>query len=257
MKNIFNGVANKPGVYKIINTTNGRIYIGSAKRFNQRASEHRRRLEKCKHHNKFLQHDFNKCGSDAFEFHVVEVVLGTRQERTVAEQKYVDLSYDNQKLCYNLRKRTKSSERKSCSEETRKLISENSKTMWSKLSLAAKNKRLKNAHTARNKKQTYEKISKALTGRKLSPEHAEKARKACLGKKFGLHSEESKQKMILARKDRKQVKVIQDKTINIFPSINACARHLGISSQTVLNVLNKKYTKGYKTSVFVIELTNI
>lgn len=40
MKKQFNGQANKSGVYKITNLTNGKIYIGSAKHFKyQQASK--------------------------------------------------------------------------------------------------------------------------------------------------------------------------------------------------------------------------
>jgi group I intron endonuclease len=104
MKACYYEHSNKGGIYKIINTTNERIYIGSAKGFKQRYSQHVGSLLKGTHHNKFLQGDFNKCGSDAFEFHVIEVVNGVKEERIIAEQRHVDLHYDDQKLCYNLQK---------------------------------------------------------------------------------------------------------------------------------------------------------
>jgi len=109
MKFIYDGHSNKSGVYKIINTKNGRIYIGSAKRFKERASEHLRLLRKGTSHNKFLQADFNKCGKEAFDFCVVEVVEGNRKARLLIEKKYLDKYYDGQKMCYNFLKKPTSS----------------------------------------------------------------------------------------------------------------------------------------------------
>jgi len=97
MKFIYKGNSRKSGVYKIINAQNGRIYIGSAKRFGERGMGHFRSLKKNKHPNKFLQYDFNKCGEEVFEFHILEVVGGKQKERLLVEQKYLDQYYDGQK----------------------------------------------------------------------------------------------------------------------------------------------------------------
>jgi len=107
MKNIFDGHANKSGIYKIVNTLNGRQYFGSAKRFKQRASEHLNSLQKGTHHNKFLQNDFNKCGENVFEFRVVEVVEGTQDVRLLVEDGYVQKYHDDQEQCYNFMKQAK------------------------------------------------------------------------------------------------------------------------------------------------------
>ena len=56
------------GIYAIENLTNGRMYIGSAQRFNKRWKEHLRALERGVHHSRFLQRDWDKCGSEAFRF---------------------------------------------------------------------------------------------------------------------------------------------------------------------------------------------
>ena len=106
MKTYYNEHSNQPGVYKIINTSNGRIYIGSAKEFKDRYRDHIKSLQKGTHHNKFLQNDWNKCGPDVFEYHVVEVVQGTQAERLLREQTYIDQYHDNQKNCYNFDKKT-------------------------------------------------------------------------------------------------------------------------------------------------------
>lgn len=102
MKYLFHDKANLGGVYKITNLSNGRIYIGSTVRFKQRAMSHRNDLLMNRHLNRFLQNDFNKCGSDNFLFEVVEVVPGDKKDRSSREQHFLDQFYDKQKNCYNL-----------------------------------------------------------------------------------------------------------------------------------------------------------
>jgi len=103
----FNGLANKSGVYKIVNVLDGKIYIGSAKNFKKRAYQHRSSLRNNKHQNKYLQRAFNKHGADAFLFEVIEVVLGSKEKRVLAEQKHLDkyIVEDKWSQCYNLDKK--------------------------------------------------------------------------------------------------------------------------------------------------------
>lgn len=62
----------KSGVYCIENTENGMIYIGgTTRRFKRRWAEHRRALNRGKHHNPYLQRDWTKNGPDAFRFSVL------------------------------------------------------------------------------------------------------------------------------------------------------------------------------------------
>lgn len=102
MKTIFEGCENKPGVYKIYNKLNGRIYIGSAKEFVTRYNKHLCILRKNKHYNNFLQHDYNKCGEENFVFEVLERTTEMKEVRIKLEQKYLDLYYDDQRQCYNI-----------------------------------------------------------------------------------------------------------------------------------------------------------
>lgn len=89
--------ANDGGVYRIVNTTNGREYIGSTCKFKSRAYEHEKALGEKEHHCNFLQADFDKCGTDSFTFEVLEVVptegLDKKQQsaaRILVEQTYID-----------------------------------------------------------------------------------------------------------------------------------------------------------------------
>ncbi len=89
------------GIYRIINTTNNRIYIGSSNRIRRRYHNHLGCLMNSVHQNKFLQHDWNKCGADSFVFEVIEVE-NNKENRLTLEQLYIDKHYDHQKQCYNL-----------------------------------------------------------------------------------------------------------------------------------------------------------
>lgn len=60
------------GIYKITNTLNNKMYIGSAKDFDVRFSRHIRDLKNNAHHNIHLQRSYNKYGFDVFEFEIIE-----------------------------------------------------------------------------------------------------------------------------------------------------------------------------------------
>lgn len=64
---------NESGIYKITCTSNGKIYIGSAKSIVRRWAVHRCELRKDKHKCGYLQNAFNKYGEDAFVIIVVEL----------------------------------------------------------------------------------------------------------------------------------------------------------------------------------------
>ena len=102
MKVLLFGKGGKRGIYKITNINNGRIYFGSTSRLRKRAYEHEKSLKKNKHMNIFLQNDYNKCGSDAFVFTVVETIEGDKNDLLKREQHFLDMFYDKQKRCYNL-----------------------------------------------------------------------------------------------------------------------------------------------------------
>lgn len=99
----YEGHSFKSGIYKITNKLNGRIYIGSAKRFIERWQSHASSLRNQKHSNRFLQADFNKCGEEAFVFEVLEVTEGKpKEERLLLEEQYIRIYYDSGTNCYNL-----------------------------------------------------------------------------------------------------------------------------------------------------------
>ena len=61
-------ISNQSGIYEILNIVNGKRYIGSAKSLSRRWKEHRRLLERGKHHSQILQRAWDKYGGDAFKF---------------------------------------------------------------------------------------------------------------------------------------------------------------------------------------------
>ena len=56
------------GIYEIVNTVNGKRYVGSAVNFIRRFNAHRSTLNRGKHHNIHLQQAWKKHGATAFEF---------------------------------------------------------------------------------------------------------------------------------------------------------------------------------------------
>lgn len=59
-------------IYAIKNTITNDLYVGSALRFNNRKYYHIYDLENNKHHSPILQNSWNKYGSDAFVFSIIE-----------------------------------------------------------------------------------------------------------------------------------------------------------------------------------------
>ena len=59
---------NKSGIYEILNTANGKRYIGSTKCFRVRWAEHRWKLLRGAHHSIALQNAWNKYGEASFKF---------------------------------------------------------------------------------------------------------------------------------------------------------------------------------------------
>lgn len=157
MQTIYNGNSEKSGIYKIINTVNDRIYVGSAKHFKSRYYQHLTSLRKGTHHNKFLQADFNKCGEASFVFEVLETVEGNQFDRLLAEQAHIDKIYDNQRSCYNIDKKTSKNGRSTFSktpEETKRKMSE--------AHLATSDKKSERMKVLWQKESHKEKIKKAM-----------------------------------------------------------------------------------------------
>lgn len=138
MKIDYCGNSHKPGVYKITNLVDGKVYIGSAKKLSVRLTQHLKSLNNNKHQNKHLQSAFNLHGTDNFNYEVLEALEdSTKEYRFQIEQEYLDEYQDNWEACYNFKRETIQKERSTFSntpEETSKLLSAASQKMWDSLS---------------------------------------------------------------------------------------------------------------------------
>ena len=76
------------GIYKIVNTVNGKIYYGSSVDIHKRWKQHTTTLSQNCHQNIHLQRAWHRYGSSVFEFHVVEVV--SKESLLIKEQEYLD-----------------------------------------------------------------------------------------------------------------------------------------------------------------------
>lgn len=61
-------MATETGIYEIVNTVNGKRYIGQAANMGKRHAQHKWHLRKNKHHSRYLQAAWNKYGEGAFKF---------------------------------------------------------------------------------------------------------------------------------------------------------------------------------------------
>ena len=158
------------GIYGI-EGPNGCLYIGSAINIAARWCVHKRDLKAGKHHSMHLQHAWNKYGEQAFQFKALEEVH-QRCDLIQREQAWLDdlFASKGRRHIYNI-----------------------SPTAGSCLGVKH----------GPHSQERREKIATALRGRKLDPEHAEKARNASRGKKLGAQSEERRQKISQALTGRK------------------------------------------------------
>jgi group I intron endonuclease len=76
------------GVYKILNTANGKFYIGCSNNVFQRWSEHKNDLRNKTHHSIHLQRAWDKYGEDNFVFELIEET--DENDRIEHEQCYLN-----------------------------------------------------------------------------------------------------------------------------------------------------------------------
>ena len=189
------------GIYMILNVVTGRVYVGSALNLRHRIRDHLRDLTRGSHRNIVLQSSWRKRGGNAFHFSVLELV--ERKTSLVhREQFYINFfgattkanGYNmapkagsqlglkrrpesNAATAAGLRGRTLSDERKAKNGEWWRSLSEEER----RAHLEKRRAGLRAAHERKGeegRKAVGAIIARTLTGRKLSPDHAEKARAA-------------------------------------------------------------------------------
>lgn len=80
----------KKGVYHIINTVNGKKYIGSTTDIEQRKKHHFTGLRSGNHRNPDLQKDYNAYGEQAFTIEIKEECDCTKEQLRKLEQEHID-----------------------------------------------------------------------------------------------------------------------------------------------------------------------
>jgi group I intron endonuclease len=75
-------------VYSIVNTRNGKVYVGSSNSARRRFAGHRSLLRRNRHPNGYLQRAWNKNGEASFTFNILESV--PLAEQIKAEQRWIN-----------------------------------------------------------------------------------------------------------------------------------------------------------------------
>ena len=78
------------GIYIIINTIANTVYVGQSKDVNKRQPDHKSKLRNKTHCNIHLQRAYDKYGSEAFVFEVLEEVELDTKKLSEAEQFWMD-----------------------------------------------------------------------------------------------------------------------------------------------------------------------
>jgi group I intron endonuclease len=85
------------GIYKITNTKNNKIYIGSSVDIKKRKEKHFWMLQKGIHDNKFLQSSYNRNGKENFIFDIIEMCdkkdLVEKENYYIIENKAIDMKF--------------------------------------------------------------------------------------------------------------------------------------------------------------------
>lgn len=126
------------GIYKILNTINGKFYIGSTTNLRKRLYEHYRELSLGIHTNKHLQAAWTKYGQGGFKFQILKTI--DSDNFTNEDLRQLETDYIQQTQCYkdtigyNIIAGGIGTLNIPCSEEKKKKISETNKgkKAWNK-----------------------------------------------------------------------------------------------------------------------------
>jgi group I intron endonuclease len=151
----------KTGVYCIQNTVNHKRYIGSARCLSSRWSQHQYLLKRGRHHSKSLQRSWDKHGSLAFSFTVIEFCKPN--EAVKREQFWID-HFNSATTGYNINPCATSRSRAPCSEETRERIGRGNRGKVATPELRAK---LSAIHRGKPKSEAHR---ASMRAKKYSPE---------------------------------------------------------------------------------------
>lgn len=230
-------------VYKIINLTNAKFYVGSTVKVKERFRAHRRHLRAGKHHCPHLQQAWNRYGEEAFVFKVIATVADPSELHAI-EQVFLDEHHGSAE-CYNYARYTDNSNRGVVrSPEHRAAISEALKAHYAE-----------NTHPATGRAHSEE--AKALmsanrAGKAVTAATKEKLRQANLGRRA---SEETRAKLSAIRKGKERTAehaakynkaVVELTTGEVFHSLKAVKERFDMSPGLLAKALaaDRPLTRG-------------
>jgi len=206
-------------IYKISNSVNEKIYIGSALNYNLRISKHINSLNLNKHHNRILQNHVNKYGINTLIFDIVEHILDS-DNLIQREQFYIDTL----KPEFNICRIAGNCAGRKWSDSMRKKMKGKKGGMLGKKASPETLKRMSEARTGVKLPPLTDERKKRLSdyfkenpvnywkGKKRSEADKEKMRNVKLGKKA---SDETKKKMSEKRKGKKPYLMTEETKIRI------------------------------------------
>ena len=233
----------KAVVYKIINLTNAKFYVGSTVKIKDRFRTHRRKLRNNIHHCRHLQNAWNRDGEENFVFRVVAVVENPDELHAV-EQTFLD-EHHGSPQCYNHARYTGNSTRGVRHADThRRAISAGLKRYYAE-----------NAHPdlgATRSEETRALMRKNRAGIPVSEEHKEKLRQANLGKRASaktraklsaIHKGRVKSQEHIAKYNKAVIEVVSGE---VFASLKEVKERFGMSPGTLAKALaaDKPLIKG-------------
>ena len=183
----------KSGIYKIRNTVNGKVYVGSAVNINNRWCVHRHGLERGIHHSVKLQRAWDKYGDLAFEFSTLEICeVDLLLER---EQWWIESLMAATSAGYNVCRTAGNSAGRKFSEEAREKMRQ--KKLGTKRSVESRARQSESNKGRTNSPETRKKISDAQAGRPMHPNSSAAVANA---NRLRVHSPETRAKLSAASK---------------------------------------------------------
>jgi group I intron endonuclease len=89
-------------IYQIVNSINGKVYVGQTMRGVLRWNQHLRRLRGNRHVNPNLQADFNEFGEDVFEWSIIQELPKDREVLVQEETNTIQRLLAEGKELYNI-----------------------------------------------------------------------------------------------------------------------------------------------------------
>tara|TARA_E500000318_G_scaffold67984_4_gene62774 strand:+ start:5035 stop:5700 length:666 start_codon:yes stop_codon:yes gene_type:complete len=212
------------GIYKIVNTVNNKIYIGSSSNIKHRWVVHRSYLNNNKHPNKHLQYAWNKYGPSSFKFSVIkEMNTGIREEeqRMIMETKCFDRN-----IGYNVSLNTQAP-------MAGKTHTEASIAKMSEAKKGNKNNFYGKTHT----EETKQKISDSKKGVPLSEKHRDKILKTAWKKG------ENHINAVLTEQVVYNIKKEYSETTNKRGFSMRKSKELGVNYTTIQRIINNETWK--------------